>query len=402
MQVLAETDNGDVLKRVSAVESLIALFEEHARKGEVVLPLLSALRQVADLDADFNAVMARGVPSILTGRAAPTIKGDPVLCRASLHLLYSLGCNEGNGKLISSTVGFDSLMTSIQATVAKAEPHEAEEMHKILDSFKYMVEQDNPQALTLKQVYERWNARKVAGDTLEITEVREKFMLLKPYKLSVDFFTFRNKQLVFLSLQSVVIMQQLDFVCDYTGEYSRLQLKGLDTELGSEFRYGCLCFSLLHEYPLNTGQCIERGEGTILLNALKEQQVQEIVQYAVLAARDLCAHSDGSLHFGGLTDSQSITERIVSSLPKGANAATPEDADTVIIPRLELIERCALTRTHYNGTTCMQTLISVWDDCDNGLYTEETLRYVFRAMRRIVGETWIEPILSVSHARHTP
>lgn len=362
MQGLAETDDIDTLKRSSVVETLVSLLEEHAENPEVLLPVISALKQLADLDADFNAMIARNAPSILTGACAPTVKADPLLCRATLHLLYSLGCNEGNGKLLSTTVGFDSLMTAIEMSCSKFDPKEADDMQKLLSSFKYMVEQDNPQALTLKQVYERWNARKTAGDTLEISE-------------------------------SVVVMQQLDFVCDYTEEYSKEPLKGLDAELGSEFRYGCLCFSLLHEYPLNTGQCVERGEGGILVRALKNQKAQDIIQCAVVAARDLCAHPEGAIHFGGLPDSKAVTERVVSSLPRGANAATPEEADEIMIPRLELIERCALARTHYNDTTCMQTLISVWDDCDAKLYTEETLRHVFRAMRRIVNESWVETIL---------
>lgn len=199
-----------------------------------------------------------------------------------------------------------------------------------------------------------------------------------------------------LCLQSVVVLQQLDFVCDYTKEYgSSKVLKGLDTELGSEFRYGCLCFSLLHEYPLNSGICIEKGEPQILLQALEVQQDQNLIQCSVLAARDMCAHFDCAMIFSNLPNAKDVTLDLLTKFPPGGNAATPQEADELITPRLELLERTAISRNTYNGETCISTLVSIWDDCDKGVYTVETLRYVFRAMRRVLNESWTDPILSV-------
>lgn len=172
MKTLAQLGELELLRKMGAVDALITLLHHNYNQSQVLLPTIQALKELADLDADFNATIARTVPSLLTGPCAPTIKADPLLCQAVLSLLYSLACNEGNGKLIASTVGFDQLMTAIDASSSQFPLEEADEMKKLAASFKYMVEQDNPQALTLKQVYERWTARKTAGDTLEITEVR--------------------------------------------------------------------------------------------------------------------------------------------------------------------------------------------------------------------------------------
>lgn len=188
------------------------------------------------------------------------------------------------------------------------------------------------------------------------------------------------------------MLQQFDFVADYTEEYSKTKHDDLESELGSEFRNGCLCFSLLHEYPNNTDACIEKGEPGFMLKAVEGQDKLEFSQLAVIVCRDFCAHPDGAAHITSLPRAKEI---IINAIKQG-NAAdkTPEEADELIIPRLELLERSAVTRRHYNNTDCMQVLIPVWDDCDKGKYTTATLKRVFRAMRKIVNETWVDQILA--------
>lgn len=64
-------------------------------------------------------------------------------------------------------------MAAIAAAMSKLDPAKAKEMATLLQNFKNMVEEDTPKALTLQQVYERWNGKKQAGDTLDISEVNE-------------------------------------------------------------------------------------------------------------------------------------------------------------------------------------------------------------------------------------
>lgn len=187
-------------------------------------------------------------------------------------------------------------------------------------------------------------------------------------------------------------MQQFDFVVDYTEDYSKEKLDSLTSELGSEFSYGCLCFSLLHEYSRNTAICIEKGEPSFMLKAIETQQKQEISQFPIVVCRDICANADGATSLASLPRSQEITVDAVKRVK--VKGLAPEKADEVMIPRLELIERASITRHHYDNSECMEILISVWNDCDGGMYTTETLRRVFRAMRKIVNETWVEPILN--------
>lgn len=187
-------------------------------------------------------------------------------------------------------------------------------------------------------------------------------------------------------------MQQFDFVVDYTEEYSKERFESLETEIGGEFKYGCLCFSLLHEYPNNTATCIEKGEPKFMLKAIEIHEKEEISQLAVIVCRDLCANAEGATNLASLPRSQDITIGAVKRVKP--ETKSPTEADEVMIPRVELIERAAVTRHHYNNTECMEVLISVWDDCDKGMYSLETLRRVFRSMRKIVNETWVEPILA--------
>lgn len=86
-------------------------------------------------------------------------------------MLYALGGNEGNGRLLASTVGFNSLMTAITNQLATRDPKEAEEMLQMLKNLKNRIEGDDPKSLSLQKVYEKWAARKEAGETLELAEV---------------------------------------------------------------------------------------------------------------------------------------------------------------------------------------------------------------------------------------
>lgn len=189
------------------------------------------------------------------------------------------------------------------------------------------------------------------------------------------------------------MLQQFDFVADYTEDYSKGNLNDITAELAVEFHYGCLCFSLLHEFASNTAACIEKDEHKFMLKAIDSQKNDQISQYAIITCRDLCNYPEAA---ASLSQAPKCIEITINALQRGKKmkAETPEEADEIMIPRLELVERAAVLRTFYDGTELLDMLVSIWDDCDNGKYTVETLRRVLRAMRRIVSERWLPKILS--------
>lgn len=88
--------------------------------------------------------------------------------------MASLGTHEGNGRLLSSTVGFVNFMAAIEAAVGNAELQEQQQIKTEIENLRNLIERDDPKALTLQQVYERWNARKEAGESVELSEVTKR------------------------------------------------------------------------------------------------------------------------------------------------------------------------------------------------------------------------------------
>lgn len=74
----------------------------------------------------------------------------------------------------------------------------------------------------------------------------------------------------------------------------------------------------------------------------------------------------------------------------------------MLMPRMQLVERLAVTRTYFNGTECMAALIGLWDDYDANKYSIELLKQVFKSMRQIVNDHWVGIILQVNHKKSTP
>lgn len=358
MAAVAGAGRTDLLKRALVLDNLATVVEDFKDNPETLGRVLRTLRDIADSDADVNAKIARMFPAILFEQCTAALKGDPALVTATLELLYSLGCNEGNGKIIASAAGYKEFQTEIAAECAAYTPEDAEGIKTLLDSVKVVVEQVSPKAQTLQEVYDKWEQHKLAGETLEIAE-------------------------------SAAVMQQFDFVCEYTAEYAKEPLTGLETELGAEFAYGCKCFALLHEYPQNTTACLESGEAQMLLHAMQRQKVEEIAQKPVETAGTLCAHPEGAAHFTALADVQKITIEMMNRA-RAMQFATPDEGDAVMIPRIDLMKHCAVDRDYYNGTECMATLIAIWDDCDRKRFSAATLRAVFQAMRKIVNASWTD------------
>eukprot|EP00917_Polyrhabdina_sp_WS-2016_P004717 GHVP01010878.1.p1 GENE.GHVP01010878.1~~GHVP01010878.1.p1 ORF type:complete len:1102 (-),score=199.83 GHVP01010878.1:3916-6732(-) len=186
------------------------------------------------------------------------------------------------------------------------------------------------------------------------------------------------------------VLQQFDFVSSYTEEYSKEQLKDLKQDLGNEFMYGCKCFMLLHEYKDNTSFCLEVNEHIFMLNSIRNQKNDEVGQYAVLAGRDACAHPVAAKAFSDYEDGTKIAVNAVERA-RGRSAPFPEKEE-MIIPRLVLIERMAVTRNTFNGTNAMKELIGLWDDYDAKKYSVVLLRHMFHTMRMIVNDTFVEII----------
>lgn len=68
MQKLAKMGDVGQLKRTAAVDTLTSLLEDFSSDPIVLLHVLRALKEVADIDSDFNAKLARQIGRVLMVR----------------------------------------------------------------------------------------------------------------------------------------------------------------------------------------------------------------------------------------------------------------------------------------------------------------------------------------------
>lgn len=77
-------------------------------------------------------------------------------------------------------------MTGIVAAAASLNPAEKEEMSGLVQNINKKVESDDPKALSLVKIYEKWKARRESGESLEIAQVK----LVYTYLLVIQFSLF--------------------------------------------------------------------------------------------------------------------------------------------------------------------------------------------------------------------
>lgn len=287
------------------------------------------------------------------------VDGDTISSQELTHLLKALCETEGNGRLLAQNQNFKNLVDNLKITAANAPGAEGKALKDSITALSKMVEDDIPELLTLKKVFDKWSSRLESGETLNLDE-------------------------------ATVVLTNFDFVVNYTEEYSKQSHENLETERGAELMYGCKCFQLLHQYPENTKRCLEKREPAIMIAAIKKQTNEHVDQYPILASADACQHKEGAAAFAAVNEAALV---IADALRRGRSiSASDAEREELLIPRLLLVERVAFERVYFNFTDAMAALIGLWDDYDAGKYSTILLRHVFRAMRQIVNDHFV-PIL---------
>eukprot|EP01071_Lankesteria_metandrocarpae_P007663 Lankesteria_metandrocarpae@DN4742_c0_g2_i1.p1 len=351
------------LKRTGAIDTLIAAAAGTAADGSAISPearlqATRVLQSAADSDPDIAVKIIRNAaPLMVAAGVASAFVADPTQAEANLAMLSACVAHEGNGRLLATVPGFGAMMTDI-STEAGTMGLTGAAIGLSAAAIVAKVADDQPEALTLEKVYYKWKAKVDANETLELEN-------------------------------AAAVFQQLDFVVDYTKEYGNTQSQAATTPLGKELMYGADCFGLLHAYPSNVTQLADMKTPEIWIPFFNKQKDEDVLQHCVDAVHAFCAHDDGKNLIACCKESQ---QSISVVLERGRKklAANKEDG---LIKRLELAERTAIDRNHYNDTDLMSVLVSLWNDFDAGKQSVLVLRHVFRTMRLIINETWVDIIL---------
>eukprot|EP01070_Trichotokara_eunicae_P011108 Trichotokara_eunicae@DN6757_c0_g1_i1.p1 len=156
------TDAGmlEELKKAGGPEALVAALEQNPGDLDAVMATARTFRKMTDGDADVAAMMGRRVAPLLLGESSMAITSDPVAAKQVLELLKSIAQYEGNGRMLANTAGFKETLESISVLAQSLPEEEMNELLLLVDQCRKAVEDDDPQVLTLRQVREKWDAKK--------------------------------------------------------------------------------------------------------------------------------------------------------------------------------------------------------------------------------------------------
>lgn len=358
----ALADNGKMAeaKKANMLNTVLDMWDSHSKDLNANKRLLPALRKAAKNDSDANAKIAKMVPALMDTDYANLMAGDYEGMKETLQLLSAVAAVEGHGRALAEVDGYKKLLAAVDNMQCDLTQQEMDELKAAALSLKQMVEDDQPESLTLKMVLSKWQA---SAEPLNISE-------------------------------SSIVIKYWDFVQNYTEEYSKEPISSLTSEIGSEFVAGCQCYSLLHQVESNSPLCRESSdEPAIFLRAMAKQRSNQAGQLAVVVANDALKWAEAVQAWASSSNAAAITSEVLSRSRKMQDITDKSQVETMVKERLRLVEKLCINRTYYNGTDCMAALIGLWDDFDRGQYSVDLLKQIFRTMRLIVNDHWIGIIL---------
>ncbi|KAH0484910.1 MAG: uncharacterized protein KVP18_004735 [Porospora cf. gigantea A] len=321
-----------------------------------------AFKDLAVTDDEISARIARDTLGPLCGNAFNLVQeGNVVATEAALELLKVISDDEANARIVNKNGHAKALLTAIETMMENLEPEDAKKIGVLLEIVKKNIHEDEPEEMTLKKLYEMWTGKVSAGDTLVLKN-------------------------------APTVMRHFDFLTMYTEDYA--QHKWTDKQVKDfqcdEFKHGCSCFELLHAHAENTAECVNAEEPTIILKAIYNMKGDFPKQWPVDAALAATQHVDAAKVWSETENAAYITAEATDDGRKIPSSVAEREA--MLINRMTLMERLALHRKYYNGTSGMKALIAVWDEFDRGNYSIDVLSQVFRTMRKIINDHFLKPI----------
>ncbi|EZG67689.1 hypothetical protein GNI_066500 [Gregarina niphandrodes] len=158
------------------------------------------------------------------------------------------------------------------------------------------------------------------------------------------------------------------FLVRKTSEYGRDQDISVTSNEGSEFMFGCMCLQILGGCESNRAAMTKAGVVNLLLGAMHRQRDEQVAQHAVLTSLELAQYAE----FAEELASTDAKRKLLVSMVERARACTQEcvydDVEDLVGPRVQLLERTALTVETYNDTDALEQVLEAWNDYDYYFY----------------------------------
>eukprot|EP00921_Rhytidocystis_pertsovi_P020754 GHVQ01033093.1.p1 GENE.GHVQ01033093.1~~GHVQ01033093.1.p1 ORF type:complete len:2566 (+),score=376.05 GHVQ01033093.1:821-7699(+) len=348
------------VEKCKGFDCLTRAIEEQSESVDVIRNANRAFMGLAAADVNMSARCAHEAIPKLAAEASATIQTDPECADSFVDVMLE-ACNvEGNGRVMLNSVGVDETLQGIEQLAAYYGDEWGENLKQKVARVRQAMLDDTPIEPTCREVYATLNGRKE-----------------RELSNSID--------------DSPLLVEKFDFLFTQMGMYGQEKLDHT-TAMGEDHQYGNMAIALLSEEKANITPMLEKDVIKMSLHCMKNQTDAHIVDYAVKGLAALIKFPDAAQANAKTSGVTSITtdnlEKIIKSKEHDAVAR-----EAFLIPRLTLIDRAAVNRNLYNKSKVMTHLIALWDQTDKEEYTTDILRYVFRAMRRVVSDAHVDELL---------
>eukprot|EP00923_Selenidium_pygospionis_P019890 GHVN01034600.1.p1 GENE.GHVN01034600.1~~GHVN01034600.1.p1 ORF type:complete len:2578 (+),score=454.78 GHVN01034600.1:733-7734(+) len=350
----------DDCRKAGAMDALVRMMEEYPESGEVQAAACKALAAMSG-NEDARARIIRDILPIAVVNMKTT-HNDITVTDATCDMLSAVAQYEGCGRQIAELDNYEALMTGMEQCGDQYEDAYGIMVKEKVRKVRAEIDNDVPHVPTLKEIYEAFARKKEAGEKLVAND-------------------------------SAVIQGQIDFAIDHMDEYNKEALT-MENPLGIEFTYGCMALQILCETKENVDYLVARKLSKLLVSAIKNQKDEHVIQYAVQCAVEYTKTPVGATSVAKVPKAPNIlTDCVVNGRKMKIRN---DEKEELLCPRLQLIERVAVSRNVFNQTKCMDVLLTLWEDTDKSVFSTTLLRHVFRDIRRVVSDVFVETLLKAN------
>ncbi|EZG88185.1 hypothetical protein GNI_005330 [Gregarina niphandrodes] len=401
IEAFAQRKQFNLVRGPRGIECLTEAVKAESHNQQAARSLVASCFAMREDSQSWNTLCSTALPVVVVeGFETVTLEQD--VADQFLDLSLELAqVDEDNLRIMQETSEIILATDSIKMNALSNGYPATGELCVKCDKLRGLLAAKLEQKLKLETVYKRWVARiDRNGGSPEILELG----------------TNAGKDL----------LAEFEFVYRETEELSRnLKLQAVAQDpVAREFWFGCHCFTLLHQLPLNARLlCEARGTTHVwAVQALKKQPLEESLQTVVEAVVD--AVNNAPEDYAGVEGMAAIAVEVVRRCTEKAKcqegvtswtvARVPTDhgpfvsdpgvaeelsrsVESWMVERLVFMARLCSQRTFYNDTEALNALKYVWTLVDRQEFGVSTLKSLMRVLRAMANEGICEEFIELKY-----
>ncbi|KAF7455702.1 putative anonymous antigen-1 [Cryptosporidium felis] len=352
------SENGKI-QGVDSPMEVLSIIQAYPGSPDVVREAAKALTPMLKVNENASSLTYNSVLPILATSSIGVVGADPYAADAVADLMLSLAQIQGMGVEMSQNQHTDDILNAISQLGDYYGDEFGQALKSKVEAITNTMAADVPAELSLKVVYETFKRRDADGLSLSHTE-------------------------------SALVAEKLEYLVQTMGQYAASKMDG---STSSDFRFGCMAAQIISKIPEDVEYLVEGQWPKFMIENIKTHDC-ETKQATAAALIDVCKTDKAAIQCATASGTANVCCDLINEIH-----SSPMDGakkEELIAVRIQLVEKIAVSRQLFVGTGMLNILLSIWEAYDNKQYTLNTLRHVFRALRRIVSDEFVSGLLEAN------